>query len=93
MEYLGVGAVVIAVLALALLAAGLGIAALTKGSKRAPPVRLLPWWYIGGQPEAAIPPSGPDDEDEPRAVPSPRDDGSHADDLAPVATAAERTRN
>lgn len=89
-ELLGVGALVIGILAFAFLAARLGTRALTSGSKRAAPVRFLPWWYIGGQPDAPIPPPDGDHDDEPRAAPSPREDGTRADDRTPVASGRER---
>ncbi len=90
MELLGVGAVVIGILAFALLSAGFGVSTVTRASKRAPPVRLLPWWYIGGQPDAPLPPPDPDDGDEAGAAPSPREDGAVAEDRTPVASGRER---
>lgn len=91
-EFLGLGAVVIAILAFALVSARLGVRAVTRGSKRGASVRLLPWWYIGGQPDAPIPPPDPDDDDddEPRAAPGPREDGTRAVDRTPVASGRER---
>lgn len=91
-ELVGLGAVVIAILAFALLSARLGVRALTRGTKRGAAVRLLPWWYIGGQPDAPIAPPDLDDDgdDEPRLPPAPQTQGTGAGYRVPVGSGRER---
>ncbi len=60
MEIVGVAALIAAILAFGLLLAWTGARYVSGARRHGRPVRALPTWYIGGQPDVAAPP--PDGE-------------------------------
>lgn len=79
MELLGVGVVIVAVLAFGLIYARFGLVTVTKGKFHGRPVRSLPSWYIGGQPDVQSPP------------PNEHDDGEAGEPQGPAPEARELT--